>query len=72
MHAVASLAGQVGERGEILQTREPFRLEPPHLARGSGSFVNRSIANDPSKSSFSAAPADSPVGSAILVSLHQQ
>src|SRR5208282_3176396 len=47
VHAIDPLAGKIGDRGDVLRTSEPFRLETSYLARGRRSFVNRSIANDP-------------------------
>jgi hypothetical protein len=32
MNAVDPMPGEVGERDEVLTTREPLRLEAPHLA----------------------------------------
>ena len=56
MHAVDPLPGEIGECCEVLRTREPFRLEPPHLARRGRSFGNRSVADDPSHRRIPAQP----------------
>jgi hypothetical protein len=47
MNAVDPLSGEIGERGDVLITREPLRLEGPHLASGGGAVVNRSTTDNP-------------------------
>ena len=45
MNAVDPLPGEIGERGEVLVTRQPLGLEPPHLA-GRGRIALDSLAAD--------------------------
>jgi hypothetical protein len=44
-NGVDPLPRETGERGEVLVTREPFRLEPPHLA-GRGRIALDGLAAD--------------------------
>ena len=56
MHTVYPPLRQIGKRGEVRRTREPFRLETSHLARRGRSFVNRSVADDPPHCRITAQP----------------
>jgi hypothetical protein len=47
MNAIDPLPGETGERGEVLVTREPLGLEPPHLASRCGIALDGLAADDP-------------------------
>jgi hypothetical protein len=47
MNAVDPSPGQIGKRGEVLVTREPLGLEPPHLAGRGRIALDRLAADEP-------------------------
>ena len=47
MHPVDPLPGEIGERGEVLITRQPLRLEAPHLAGGGRLLRHGPTADNP-------------------------
>ena len=47
MNAVDPLAGEVGERREVVLRREPIRLEAAHLARRSRATLSRPTTDNP-------------------------
>ena len=56
VNAVDPLPGQVGERGEVLVTREPLGLEPPHLAGRGRIALDRLAADDPAHRGITSQP----------------
>ena len=56
VHPVDPLAGQVGERGKVLRSAQPLRLEPTHLARRGGRPNNRPTADHPAHRRVAAQP----------------
>jgi hypothetical protein len=47
VNPVDPLAGEIGERREVLLGRQPSRLEAAHLARRRSAFRGRLAADDP-------------------------
>ena len=56
MNAVDPLPGQIGERGEVLVTRQPLGLEPPHLAGRGRIALDRLAADDPAHRRITSQP----------------
>jgi hypothetical protein len=56
MNAVDPPPREIGERGEVLVTREPLRLQPPHLAGRSHIALDRLAADDPAHRRITSQP----------------
>ena len=56
VHLVDPLAGQIGERGEVLGPAQPLRLEAPHLAGRGGRPADRPVADHPAHRRIAAQP----------------